>query len=87
MSKSYKKKIQKEEETVVDESSLSKKELYDLNKQKKETLKVKNDKHKAKKKMKSNNKPANLGARIFAVVMLVLMVASVLASALAYFSY
>ena len=44
MSKGYKVKRKKEEEIIVDESTLSKKELYDLNKKKKDTLKVKEDK-------------------------------------------
>ena len=86
MSKGYKVKRKKEEEIIVDESTLSKKELYDLNKKKKDTLKVKEDKTKNKKKTKSN-KQTNLGARIFAIFMLVLMIASVLVSALAYFRY
>ena len=86
MSKSYKVKRKKEEENLIDESTLSKKELYDLNKKKKETQKVKNDKVKTKKK-KTSNKQNNLAARIFAVFMLFLMIASVLISALAYFNY
>ena len=86
MSKGYKVKRKKEEEIIVDESTRSKNELYDLNKKKKDTLKVKEDKTKNKKKTKSN-KQTNLGARIFAIFMLVLMIASVLVSALAYFRY
>ena len=86
MSKGYKVKRKKEEEIVVDESTLCKKELYDLNKKKKDTLKVKEDKTKNKKKTKST-KQTNLGAWIFAIFMLVLMIASVLVSALAYFRY
>lgn len=85
MSKSYKVK-RKKEEVVVDESSLSKKELYDLNKKEKETAKIKNDKKKSKKNKKIT-KQTNLGVRIFAIFMLVLMIASVVASAIAYLAY
>ena len=52
MSKSYKVK-RKKEEVVVDTSTLSKKELYDLNKKKKESLKLKEDKVKNKTKKKA----------------------------------
>lgn len=86
MSKGYKVKRKKEEEIVVDESTLSKKELYDLNKKKKESLKLKEDKVKNKTKKKATRQ-TNLGARIFAIFMLILMIASVLVSALAYFRY
>ena len=86
MSKGYKVKRKKEEEIVVDESTLSKKELYDLNKKKKETEKIKDNKVKEKKR-KKRELPANLGTKLFAIFMLVLMVASVLVSALAYFFY
>ena len=85
MSKSYKIK-RKKEEVTINEEGLSKKELYDLNKKKKETKKIKNDKSKDKKR-KKKELPANLGARIFAISMLVLMIASVAVSALAYFFY
>jgi len=85
MSKSYKKKIKKDEEVIVDESTISKKELYDLNKKKKDTLKEKSDINKNKKKKVS--KQTNLAARIFAIFMLILMISSVLVSALAYLNY
>ena len=84
MSKSYKKKIKKEDEVVVDENSLSKKELYDLNKMKKDNLKIKEEKNKNKKKTR---RKANLPTRIFAIAMLVLMIASVIVSAVAYLGY
>ena len=86
MSKSYKVKRKKVEEVIVNEDELSKKELYDLNKKKKETEKIKNNKVKEKKR-KKRELPANLGSKIFAIFMLVLMIASVLVSALAYFFY
>lgn len=86
MSKGYKVKRKKEEEVVVDTSALSKKELYDLNKEKKDALKAKSEKKKNKKK-KNDTKQTNLGVRIFAIFMLVLMIASVVASAIAYLAY
>lgn len=87
MSKSYKVKRKKEEEEIiVNEDGLSKKELYDLNKKKKETEKIKDNKVKEKKR-KKRELPANLGTKLFAIFMLVLMIASVLVSALAYFFY
>ena len=88
MSKNYKKKNEKEE-IVVDEVNLSKKELYDLEKQKKLALKEKEQRKKNKsssKKKKATKKTyqTNLGARIFAIVMLILMIASIIASAASY---
>lgn len=85
MSKNYKKKHVQEEVVVETNDTLSKKELYDLEKQKRLALKEKEQKKKDKKK-KSNKKPSqtNLGTKLFAIIMLVLMLGSVLASALAY---
>lgn len=82
MSKSYKKK-QENEEVVLEENTLSKKELYDLEKKKKQALKVKALKN-SKKKVSKKKSQTNLGARTFAIFMLVLMVGSVVVSALAY---
>lgn len=89
MSKSYKKK-KEQEEVVIEETRLSKKELYDLEKQKKLEQKEKDQKKKEKafsKKKKMANKKTyqtNLAGRIFAVVMLILMIGSVMASVAAY---
>ena len=85
MSKSYKVK-RKKEEVAVDESSLSKKELYDLNKKEKEIAKIKHNKKNSGKNKKASRQ-TNLVARIFAIFMLVLMIASVVASAIAYLAY
>ncbi len=90
MSKSYKKKRVKDEEEIkeVDESTLSKKELYDLNKKKRDALKLKEEKKKNNNKAKANRSgktyQTNLAGRIFAIVMLVLMVGSVIATIAAY---
>ena len=78
MSKGYKRKKEKEE-TIIDISSLSKKEQYDL--AKKEKL---NKKTIAKKKKTIKNNQTNLGAKIFAIFMLLLMISSVIISSLAY---
>lgn len=78
MSKGYKRKKEKEE-TIIDISSLSKKEQYDL--AKKEKL---NKKTIAKKKKNIKNNQTNLGAKIFAIFMLLLMISSVIISSLAY---
>ncbi len=84
MSKKYKIKHKKEEEIeeVIDEEELSKKELYDLNKQKKLKEKEKNiKKNKSnKKKKKTSTYQTNLAGRIFAIVMLILMLGSVIAT-------
>jgi len=86
MSKSYKKKKETVEE-IVDTEELSKKEQYDLMKQKKEEAKLKKDKKKKVKKVKGKTHQTNLGARIFAIVMLVLMIGSIITSVAAYFVY
>ena len=73
---------------IDDEKVLSKKEEYDLNKKKKEEMKIKDSSKKSKsssKKNKAKKHPqTNLGARIFAIIMLILMILSVIASAGAY---
>ena len=84
MSKKYKVKHVKDEEEFVEEEEkeLSKKELYDLNKQKKlkekekSVKKVKNN----KKKKKKSTYQTNMVGRIFAIVMLILMIGSVIAT-------
>jgi len=86
MAKSYKKKRELEE-VIVESDTLSKKEKYDLEKQKKMILKEKEQKKKdksIKKKINNKTKGTNMGAKIFAVVMLLLMVGSVIVSTLAY---
>ena len=85
MSKSYKKKINKEDEEleVSSESSLSKKELYDLNKKKKEEERIKHAK-KVDKKKKVVHRSSNTFARIFAIFMLVLMIGSVFVTFISY---
>ena len=85
MSKNYKQKHEKKDniKEEITENSLSKKELYDLNKKKKknkETTK-KNKKKKDKKTYKTN-----LAGRIFAIIMLLLMAGSVLATISYYFT-
>lgn len=84
MSKSYKKKINKEDEEleVSSESSLSKKELYDLNKKKKEEERIKHAKKVDKKKVV--HRSSNTFARIFAIFMLVLMIGSVFVTFISY---
>ena len=90
MSKNYKKKNVKDEESILvnDSEGLSKKELYDLNKKKKEEAKNKSLKKKEKKKKKSKSSDGTyqtgLLGRIFAVVMLILMIGSVVASIASY---
>lgn len=82
MAKSYKKK--REIEEVVETEALSKKEQYDLEKEKRIKDKEKKDKKKNSKKKRSTKKaPTNLGAKIFAVLMLLLMIGSVIVSSLA----
>lgn len=86
MAKSYKKKFEHEEVEVSNET-LSKKELYDLEKKKKMNLKEqdnKKNKKVLKNNSKNNSKQTNLGTRTFAILMLILMIGSVLVSALAY---
>lgn len=85
MSKSYKKN-KEQLEVVQDETGLSKKELYDLEKKKKLEQKEKEEKKKNNKKKKSSRKTysTNLAGRIFAIIMLILMVGSVIASIAAY---
>ena len=87
MSKSYKKQNKQKEEIVeVDKNTISKKELYDLEKKKKLEQKEKKNKKKDKKKKKKNRNTysTNLAGRIFAIVMLILMIGSVVASIAAY---
>ena len=81
MSKSYKKKIQKED-IIIEEETQSKKELYDLEKLKKQEEREKKQKKKKKngKKKVKKTYQTSLGGRIFAVVMLVLMIGSVIAT-------
>ena len=93
MSKKYKQKFDKkieEDEDNVEETTLSKKELYDLEQQKKraqkEKEKAKNDKKKDKNKKKKKTYKTNLAGRIFAVLMLILMVGSVIATISYYFT-
>ena len=85
MSKSYKKKNE-QEEVIVEEVGLSKKELYDLEKKKRLEQKEKKKTKKISSKKKANKKTyqTNLAGRIFAIIMLILMIGSVLASAAAY---
>ncbi len=87
MSKRYKIKNKNvdNEEVEVDERTLSKKELYDLNKKKKEASKRKNIKYKDNnKKNSSKTYQTNTLGRIFAVVMLILMIGSVITTIAAY---
>ena len=78
MAKSYKMKHEKKEDLVVETEGLSKKELYDLEKEKRLNKKELEQKKKNKKKKVNNKKTqTNLGARIFAIFMLILMIGSV----------
>ena len=78
-------KAKKAEEVKIEEAAgLSKKELYDLNKNKKEEIKVKKIKAPSRKKKTKKTYQHNLGARIFAIIMLILMIGSVAASIFAY---
>lgn len=84
MSKNYKRKIQKDEQNEEVEIQ-NKKELYDLEKARKQEEKEKQLKKKKNKKKKSKKKikktyQTSLGGRIFAVIMLILMLGSVVAS-------
>ena len=80
MSKSYKDEI-----ITTTEKELSKKEQYDLEKQKKETEKNKQKKKNNSTKKKPRKKhQTNLGARIFATIMLILMIGSIVATIAAY---
>ncbi len=85
MSKNYKKKNTIPVEEIEETGNLTKKELYDLNKKKKEESKAKLEKKKkiSKKKNKKTYQ-TNLAGRIFAVVMLILMLGSVVASIASY---
>lgn len=86
MAKSYKKKHE-QEEVITESDTLSKKEQYDLEKQKRLAIKEKEQKKKkntSKKKTGNKVNSANIGARIFAIFMLVLMVGSVVVSVLSY---
>lgn len=77
-----KKTINEEENNVEKKNSLSKKEIYDLNKKKKEESKQKKKKTESKQKKNKQKKTYthNLGARIFAIIMLVLMIGSIVAT-------
>lgn len=89
MSKKYKKKHEKDviEDINENDSGLSKKELYDLEKKKKNELKEKNKTKKTNKlKKKKKTYGTNLAGKIFAIVMLVLMVGSVIATISYYFT-
>lgn len=84
MAKSYKKKH--EEEIIVNEDTISKKEQYDLEKKKRIDLKKKEQKKKnksSKGKSGLKTKKTNLVGKIFAIFMLLLMVGSVVVSILA----
>lgn len=83
MSKNYKIKHKQENENIENNKTLSKKEEYDLNKQKKEQQKLKNN---TKKKKKRKNYQTNLGTRIFAIIMLLLMTGSIIATIATYLS-
>lgn len=86
MAKSYKKKIE-QEEIIIENDTLSKKEQYDLEKQKRIALKEKKQKKKnksLKKKINNKTKTTNIGARIFAILMLLLMIGSIIISTLTY---
>ena len=83
MGKKYKIKHNKNDELeeTIDESTLSKKELYDLNKERKMKEKEKSVKKvKNKKKKKNSTYKTNLAGRIFAIVMLILMIGPVIAT-------
>ncbi len=92
MSKKYKQKHDKntEEEVIEEESTLSKKELYDLEKKKKiekrEKEKSKQVKKNSKSKKKKKTYKTNLAGRIFAILMLILMAGSVIATISYYFT-
>ncbi|MBR3162274.1 MAG: hypothetical protein IKF19_06055 [Bacilli bacterium] len=91
MSKKYKQKHDKNsEEEIIEENTLSKKELYDLEQKKKrenrEKEKAKNNKKKNKDKKKNKTYKTNTLGRIFAIFMLVLMVGSVIATISYYFA-
>ena len=82
MSKNYKKKREIVEE-IVNEEELSKKELYDLNKEKKQNS-LKEKKKKKKKKNENKTYKTSLAGRIFAIIMLILMLGSVIATIATY---
>lgn len=83
MSKNYKIKHKQENKIIENNKILSKKEEYDLNKQKKEQKKLKKN---TKKKKKRKNYQTNLGTRIFAIIMLLLMAGSIIATIATYLS-
>ncbi len=85
MSKNYKKKNTIPTKEIEETGNLTKKELYDLNKKKKEEVKAKQEnKKKTSKKKNKKTYQTNLAGRIFAVVMLILMLGSVVASIASY---
>lgn len=84
MSKSYRQTRKKEEEVTISEEGLSKKEQYDLAKQKKQALKEKQVRKNKKKDKKKKHYQTNLPSRIFVVVMLILMIGSIAASVASY---
>ena len=88
MSKKYKEKKEVQEIIEEDESTLSKKEIYDRNKLAREEAKAKEknkkkNSNKSKKKNKKTSQTSLIG-RIFAIVMLLLMIGSVIASFASY---
>ena len=87
MSKKY--KVKHEDENSINEeeniNNLSKKELYDLQKQEKLELREKENKKKKKKKSSKKTYKTNLFGRIFAIAMLILMIGSVIATISYYF--
>lgn len=81
MSKNLQTKNQQEETTT----NLSKKELYDLNKQKKQLEKEKQKKKSnSTKKKKKKTYQTSLMGRIFAFIMLILMVGFIIATVAVY---
>ena len=80
MAKGYKKKHE-QEEVVLESGTLSKKELYDLEKKNRLALQEKELQKKTNSlKKKKDNK---IGFKIFAITVLVLMIGSVVVSVLA----
>lgn len=90
MSKKYKVKHEEkndinEEEITNNSNNLSKKELYDLQKQEKLKLREKASKKSKKNKSSKKTYKTNLAGRIFAIAMLILMIGSVIATISYYF--
>ncbi len=87
MSKKY--KVKHEEKNDINEeeitNNLSKKELYDLQKQEKLKLREKASKKSKKNKSSKKTYKTNLAGRIFAIAMLILMIGSVIATISYYF--